>query len=330
MFTRPDGLTDGKVVDAVVAGWDLRVHHIEYAAVGFGSYHWWITDAWDGRWFVSVDDVVRRAEEFAEPTTAALRRLSAALSTARRLRDAGLEFVVAPEPTSRGSVIHPPDSRHAVALYAFVEGTSYPWGRYESRDERLAVLDLLSAVHAAPESTRRDAHSDDFTVQGSKGLREALGDLERPWDGGPYSERARTLAIERLASIEAAFARYERLVDAVAAAGDRVVITHGEPHRANTIRTTSGPVLIDWDTALLAPPERDLWALVGEDPQIVEEYGRRTGTAPDPTALDLYRLRWDLTEIAIYVPLFRGPHVDSDDTRNAWGGLTRSIEVIAG
>ncbi|MPZ79263.1 MAG: phosphotransferase [Actinophytocola sp.] len=43
---------------------------------------------------------------------------------------------------------------------------------------------------------------------------------------------------------------------------------HGEPHRGNTITTPNGVVLIDWDTTLIAAPERDLWALVGEDPRL--------------------------------------------------------------
>ncbi|WP_432843998.1 phosphotransferase family protein [Dactylosporangium sp. CA-092794] len=37
-----------------------------------------------------------------------------------------------------------------------------------------------------------------------------------------------------------------------------LVLTHGEPHPGNTMRTGGGWLLIDWDTALLAAPERDL------------------------------------------------------------------------
>ena len=34
-----------------------------------------------------------------------------------------------------------------------------------------------------------------------------------------------------------------------------VVVTHGEPHVGNAIRTEAGWMLVDWDTTLLAPPE---------------------------------------------------------------------------
>jgi thiamine kinase-like enzyme len=105
-----------------------------------------------------------------------------------------------------------------------------------------------------------------------------------------------------------------------------MVLTHGEPHRANTINTAEGVVLIDWDTALLAPPERDLWPLIDEEPQIADDYHQRTGIAVDDTAVQLYRLRWDLCEISLYLAQFRAPHQDNHDTRVAWDGLLTHLD----
>ena len=107
---------------------------------------------------------------------------------------------------------------------------------------------------------------------------------------------------------------------------ERMVLTHGEPHRGNTITTASGVVLIDWDTALLAPPERDLWAMADEEPSILDEYEEMTGRRPDATALDCYRLWWTLTEISLFVDQLRRPHGDDDDTRVAWSALTRYLD----
>ena len=52
----------------------------------------------------------------------------------------------------------------------------------------------------------------------------------------------------------------------------RTVLTHGEPHPGNTMLTASGWVLIDWDTALAAPPERDLWSLDPGDGSVLDAY----------------------------------------------------------
>ena len=71
--------------------------------------------------------------------------------------------------------------------------------------------------------------------------------------------------------------------------------------------TGDGWVLIDSDTALIAPPERDLWDLDPGDGSILEAYASATGTSPQPSLLGLYRLRWDLAEIAVNVSRFRPP-----------------------
>ena len=136
-------------------------------------------------------------------------------------------------------------------------------------------------------------------------------DLSTAWTEGPYGEPARQLVDRHVARIDDRFTRYDRL--AVSAAGDaeRMVLTHGEPHAANTINTGSGMVLIDWDTALIAPRERDLWSLAFEEPASLHHYATKAGVPPMPDLLELYRLRWELTEVSLYVALFRAPHTDT-------------------
>ena len=56
------------------------------------------------------------------------------------------------------------------------------------------------------------------------------------------------------------------------------------------MRTPDGWKLIDWDTLLVAPPERDLWSLDPGDGSFFEAYRAATNVAPDPSTLDLYRL----------------------------------------
>jgi hypothetical protein len=85
-------------------------------------------------------------------------------------------------------------------------------------------------------------------------------------------------------------------------------------------------VLVDWDTCLLAPPERDLWWLAGDDAGIPGTYEERTGVGLDPRLLEAYRLRWDLADVASFVTALREPHGDDDDTRTAWAGLHAVLE----
>ena len=40
MFTRPADLSDDVVTAVLHEAWQLRIRRIDYAPVGFGSYHW--------------------------------------------------------------------------------------------------------------------------------------------------------------------------------------------------------------------------------------------------------------------------------------------------
>ena len=118
----------------------------------------------------------------------------------------------------------------------------------------------------------------------------------------------------------------------VAAAAPRV-LTHGEPHAGNTMLTIDGWKLIDWDTAALAPPERDLWNLDPGDGSILTAYTEATGYAPRRAALELYKLRWDLNDISLCTADLRREHVEDANTTMSWEvvqgivrGLSASVE----
>ena len=80
-------------------------------------------------------------------------------------------------------------------------------------------------------------------------------------------------------------------------------------------------------TLLVAPPERDLWSLDPGDGSIFDAYTHATHTPLRTSVLDLYRVRWNLTEIAEYASRFRAPHSNSSDDEKSWNELR---DVVAG
>lgn len=48
---------------------------------------------------------------------------------------------------------------------------------------------------------------------------------------------------------------------------------------------------------------------------------RRTGSRVDDDSVVLYRLGWDLSEIAIYISDIRLPHEATEDMSEAWQNL---------
>ena len=102
------------------------------------------------------------------------------------------------------------------------------------------------------------------------------------------------------------------------------MITHGEPHAGNVMRTGADHVLVDWDTAALAPRERDLWMLADE-PDDLAAYRDLTGAEIDRDGVDFFRSTWDLKDVAEYLNVLRSPHEENEDTLSAFEGMTRSL-----
>jgi spectinomycin phosphotransferase len=73
--------------------------------------------------------------------------------------------------------------------------------------------------------------------------------------------------------------------------------------------------LVDWDTAGLAVPERDLW-------MHADAAGRRA----DADAIALYRIRWRLDDIAAFAVALRAPHSRNPDTERALVSLGQSLD----
>lgn len=324
MFSRPEDLPDDEVAAALASSWGSDVASVEHAPVGFGSHHWWVTTGDGRRWFATADDLRTRRMVPGEPLDAPFARLHAALATAAALRDHGLGWVVAPRATTDGHVVVRVGEVYALSVYPRVEGCSFGWGPYEDPAHRAAVLDRLVALHTST-GCRDDAGVDDLGRALVAGLRALLADPGVEWHQGPFGREAWRLVVDRAGVLRSLLDRYEGLV------GDpdpaRFVITHGEPHRGNTLVTDRGVVLVDWDTCLLAPPERDVWQVAGEEPGILEEYATRTGTTLDRRLLRAYRLRWDLADVASFATDLRAPHGDDHDVRTAWAGLRGVLDV---
>jgi hypothetical protein len=328
VFTPPDDLPESALRDVLDICWSLGVATLGYRAVGFGSHHWEVTDSTGARHFVTVDDLRTRRHVSDESLTVGYHRQRAALSAAQALRAAGRGFVVAPLPSSDGQPLVALGGCFAVAVYPFVTGESFNWDNYTLRHRR-TILALIAAVHSAPPKVRDRALPDDYTFPLRGILVAALrgGDSGDPGQG-PYAQPAADLLTAHTSQVQDAVARYDDLVLSARADPPGLVLTHGEPHPGNTMRTEEGWLLIDWDTAMKAPPERDLWHIDPGNGSLYAAYTTATGIDLKPDLLSLYRLRWELTEIAACMARFRAPHSNSADNDEAWKNLHESISNI--
>lgn len=256
-----------------------------------------------------------------------LERLRAAMHVAHVLRDeAGLRFVVAPLPAADTSLLHTVEPRFAVSVFPFVDGRRCGEAEPASSPDRRSVTEVLARLHAATPAAAQFAGTDDLQIQARAHLEKALQRLNEPWTGGPLAESARGLLADRASDLILLLEEYDRLVGVTRARDQSWVVTHGEPKADNFLATDAGPMLVDWDTALLAPAARDLWWLGTDEGQLATDT-EITGRDVAEDDLTLYRLRWDLTDIALYAEWFMAPHARTPETEIAWRALTDTLQL---
>lgn len=330
MRTEPPGISKGDIARTLDRHWDFHASALEYLPVGFGSHHWAAVDAEGSRRFITVDDLTK--SRLAGEPDAALDALDRAFRTAALLRDqVGLGFVVGPVPNRDGAVAHRVDDRHALSMFPYLDGEPLGNGGYASVDDRRRVLDMLGRLHRATADVPADLpQRDDFTIPSRPALLQALAELDRPWNSGPFGEPARKLLKANSEHVRQLLTHYDSLVGEIGIDAGAWVVTHGEPHSANWIRNDEDRLqLVDWDTLKVAPRERDLSMVLGrEDRALWGEYLSAAGPCSlDDRAIRLYRHWWELAEIAEYVDLFRRAHERTADTQQAWDDLSSYLPL---
>jgi spectinomycin phosphotransferase len=324
----PANLTPEAVRAALAEGWGLRAASMDYVPQGAGSYHWKLT-AEDGRsYFVTVDDLDSK-DWIGTIRDSVFDGLGRAFSTAAALRDeAGLEFVVAPIAARDGGFLRRLDDQYSLSVFRYLAGRSYGFGRYPDAQLRGQALDLVAALHRATPAVREGAPRHVLSFGGREDLNAFLRDKDRPWDGGPFAQYARELLVARAGDIARLADGFDRLAEQTAAARADLVITHGEPHPGNLMCVDGRLVLVDWDTAGLGPPERDL-SLIAAGDEDIDRYQEAAGRELDPAVITLYRLRWYLDDLASATRLFRNSHQDTPDTRMWRDSLPPQLQQLS-
>ncbi len=310
MLSRPEGLDERALLAELEEGWAIRTASASYLPLGAGSHHWRVEDIDARAWFVTVDDLNARRNDPTESRIAVFDRLAAALGAAHALSERGARFVVAPVPARAGEVLRAIGEEWAVGVYPMIEGETFRGGQCLPLSDRLEVVDLISRLHSVPLPPSSRPRSDDYRLQNRRDLEVAVRHPES--DAGPYAEPLEHLLTERRRLIVDMLAEYDALVAC-------------EPHAGNAMRTTRGWVLVDWDMALLAAPERDLWLLEPGDGVATAAYEAVTRVDVIPALLTLFRLRWDLADLGLDIARLRAPHATSADDNRSWAGVTHVL-----
>lgn len=350
MNAPPADLDTDTLATAVARSWGVRLEALRYLPVGFGAHHWRGAAASGDRFFLTVDDLAAPARGVADPGRVfdALRR---AYSVAADLRSAAaLSFVAAPLLGRGAAAAHRLTARYAVSLQPWIDGRSAPFGATRTPLERERMATILGRLHRATAHLAGTGRTlparDTLALQARPALEQALRDVDRPWTSGPLAERARALVRPRCRDLAGRLRAYDAEARRVAYEAAHWVVTHGEPHPGNVLDTEAGPMLLDWDTILLAPAERDLHGILGrggaggagsggearggradvQDAAVARAYRASAGARRiDEGTLRFYRERWALTDVSTAVAALRAEHDRDADTELALAILRTTL-----
>jgi spectinomycin phosphotransferase len=263
MKTQPLSLEADTISAALSTHWNLDAAALTYAPLGFGGHHW-IAETTDGeKWFVTIDDLL--SAYLGENEEWSFEVLGTAFQAAAALRDAAkLAFVIAPIADCGGRWLHRLDERYSMAVFPFVDVEPTEFDAFPHESDKNDAMRLVGAIHNATSQLSVDRlREETFVIPKRTEFVQALSALDVPWNAGPYSEPARRLLRDHATTLRHRLGQFDRLAAEVMAYRSGWVVSHGEPHAGNIIRTRSGSmVVVDEAAVAYAPPERDLWMLL--------------------------------------------------------------------
>jgi spectinomycin phosphotransferase len=322
----PEGLGEHDIAGGLADSWGLEIEQLRYIPKGFGSYHWLGETPGGQRYFITVDDLDVKPW-LGSDRGSTFEGLQAAYETALILHEhAQLLFVVSPVPRADGLVARRITPRYSLAVFPFVDGKTGVWGHPASPGDRDELMRRLAELHRSTPAVASLAPQRGVELAGRASLETAVQEVDRPWTGGPFSEPARSTLAAHTGVVCQWLTSFDDLAARVSAATAEPVITHGEPHPGNLIRSETELLFVDWDTVALALPERDLWMLDDGSTEGLAPYGDATGRPINYTAVDLYRLAWTLADVAAFIAFFRSEHGTNQGTEKQWQALIDSLE----
>jgi spectinomycin phosphotransferase len=223
----------------------------------------------------------------------------AGLFVPRFLKDNGIKQVIAPLSTKTQKLWANMDE-YAFILYPFITGneamkvgmTDVQWTEFSSVLKRIHTTELLSDV---AQYVKRET----FIPQWSNSAKKLNKQINTRNYDDPYQKELAAFWKENNETIQTLIERAESLGKRLQQADLEFVLCHADIHTANIlINEEQNMFIVDWDDTLLAPKERDLMFVLGEQREeqlFFKGYGR---LEINPLALAYYGYEWCVQEIA--------------------------------
>lgn len=294
MLEKPD-IADSEIVACLRRDYGLNVARLTFLPLGADrdtAVYRAVTDAAD--YFVKL-----RSGGFDEMT----------IAVPKLLYDQGIRQVIAPLATISGQLWSSLDD-FALTVSPFVDGRD-AYDLDLSDEQWIEFGHALRAIHSAdiPTVVTERIRREDFSPEWRNRVRRYLQLVEQSHVDDPVAAQVAALLRDQREVVERLVGRAEALAAVLRGRSLPFILCHADIHAGNLLISLSGQVyIVDWDTLIRAPKERDLMypgaGLFGGKRAPADEealFYRGYGAAQvDAEALVYYRFERIVEDIAAY------------------------------
>lgn len=284
----------------------LPVSSLSFIPQGRESYVY-LVDTKEGTLYLAKYNYKQAAVRHVETVNTLLSRIS------------HFPFVV--PPVSLGSQTSASVLDGTVSVFPFIDGHAIEKGNDEfSNDLVSQITEMLADIHTWEPVG-------DLTIPTESFISEYLSMMEYIETHIPKNDSFFSLFQTNRQKIQRIIDRYQSLETKYLQDKPNFVLTHGDVTGLNFILSKQSFILIDWDDAKLAPPERDLIFIQDNKHFDACLYKRKTGHAMNMDLVKYYQLRWSLDSIVgNFDLLVRHPDLADGDKQES----LREIEEYLG
>lgn len=250
------------------------------------------------------------------------------------LHDLGIRNIIAPLTTQAGQLWATLDD-YSVIVYPFIDGrdgydvdlTDRHWIEFGA---------TLKRIHTAsvPRSIIDHIPRENYSSEWRDLVKMFLARIEVETFADPVAAKTAAFLRTKRAEVQALVARTDRLARTLQTRSLDEVVCHADLHAGNIFIARDGALyIVDWDTVLIAPKERDLMYAGGgqfgqarlpheEEALFYQGYG---ATSIDRAALAYYRYERIIEDIAVECQLIFSTTNGSEDREREFRYLTSNF-----
>jgi aminoglycoside phosphotransferase (APT) family kinase protein len=253
---------DALICTVLLEQWHLEVAGIDFIPVGDSAYSYRVKGQPNSSYYLKIVDQRMAAGR----RTAA--HMGFSLPIQRRVANLHLAEVNAPlpQPTLTGA-LHATHGPFLFALYTFIHGETLADAYPMSPSLIRQIGQALAALHTVqlPKALQLQSPQDNLTAPFDADLLTDLAALEAiSSHDALYLQRLREITWPRREQIRAFLAHSQEYASKAQQIAVSSVVCHGDPWGGNMILAPPGQLtLLDWESAVMAPPERDAFIYLG-------------------------------------------------------------------